>query len=465
MLKTIDRFFTIHQQGSTFRQETLAGIATFMTMAYIVFVNPAILSVAFVGPDDPSERTAMFRALVCATCLASAMGTFLMGTLAKYPIALAPGMGLNAFIAYNICLQKHVPWQVALGMVFISGVIFMILSVVRIREMIIDAVPHGLKLSAAAGIGIFIAFIGLKQAGIIVVSGQTFLRLGNLTSKPVLIVLAGLIITTVLYARNIRGSVLLGIVATGILAYVTGLVKSQGHWFEMPTLAPVFGKLDIVGAIKPAFFSPILVLLFFHMFDSVGTLIGIGEQGGFMQNGKLPRGTSALFSDATAATFGAVVGTSTVTCYIESAAGIADGGRTGFANIVTGILFIAAMFFAPVAEMFGAGLDQQFSIILNGRSIEFVEKLYPVTAPALIVVGCLMMQSVKDIRWTDWTEAMPAFLTIVLMPLTFSISTGLFAGMVAYPLLKIATGRAREVHWLLYTLVVVFLIAMAGYLI
>ncbi len=462
MLKKIDAFFRISEQQSSFRQEIVAGITTFMAMAYIGFVNPAILSTAFKTPGVPDP--VMFKALVTATCLASALATILMAFVARYPIALAPGMGLNALVVYNICLQKGVPWRVALGMVFISSVIFMILSVVRIREMIIDSIPRGLKFSAAVGIGIFITFIGLKQAGIIVASGATFVQLGDLTSKPVLVVLAGLLITTVLQVRKIRGSILIGIVLTGLIAWGAGLVGIQGKWFESPTFYPVFAKLDVGGALKLNYFAPIFVLLFFHMFDSVGTLIGVGEQGGFIKNGKLPRATQALFADAAGSAAGAVIGTTTVTCYIESSAGIADGGRTGFANIITGLLFIAAMFFAPLAEMFGAGLDQKFTIVLNNQVIQFTERLFPVTAPALIVVGCLMMQSVRDVEWMDWTEAMPAFLTIVLMPLTFSISTGLFAGMVAYPVLKIAAGRARQVHWLHYILVAVFLAALVAYL-
>jgi AGZA family xanthine/uracil permease-like MFS transporter len=462
MVRKLDAFFGVREWKSSFKRETAAGVTTFMAMAYIVFVNPAILSAAFKSPEVPNE--VMFKALVTATCLASAVGTFLMAFIARYPIALAPGMGLNAILVYNICLQKGVPWKIGLGIVFISGVVFMVLSVVRIREMIIDAIPRGLKFSAAVGIGMFITFIGLKHAGIIVVSGQTFVQLGDLTSRPVLVSLAGLAITAIVYTRGIKGAVLLGIAATGVIAWYAGLIHLQGKWFELPTFRPLFGKLDVAGALKVEYFAPILVLLFFHMFDSVGTLIGVGEQGGFLKEGKLPRATQALFADATAATFGAVAGTSTVTCYIESSAGIADGGRTGFANLVTGLLFIAAMFFSPLAEMVGVGLPQTFTVIFNGQPIQFTDKLFPVTAPALVVVGGLMMQSVKDIKWTDWTEAMPAFLTIILMPLTFSISTGLFAGLVAYPVLKIAAGRGREVHWLLYTLVVVFLVALVGYL-
>lgn len=459
----MDSFFGISEHQSTFKREILAGVTTFMAMAYIIFVNPAILSEAITSPAVPPDE--MFKALVTATCLASAVATFLMAFIARYPIALAPGMGLNAIFVYNICLARGVPWRVALGIVFLSGVVFLVLSVVRLRQMIIDAIPRGLKFSAAAGIGIFITFIGLKDAGIIVASGATFVQLGDLTSRPVLVALAGLIITAVLYTRKVRGAILLGIVASGLIAAAAGLVHGRDRWLESPTLAPVFAQLDVPGALHREYLAPILVLLFFHMFDSVGTLIGVGEQGGFIKDGKLPRGTQALFADAAGSTLGAVIGTSTVTPYIESAAGIADGGRTGLANLVTGLLFLAAMFFSPLAEAVGAGISQTFTVVLDNHPITFTSKLLPVTAPALIVVGCLMMQSVKDVRWIDWTEAMPAFLTIVLMPLTFSIGTGLFSGMVAYPLLKLVAGRGREVHWLHYTLVVVLLVALFAFLI
>jgi len=335
--------------------------------------------------------------------------------------------------------------------------------VVRIREMIIDAVPDSLKLAAAVGIGIFIAFIGLKHAGVIVASGATLVKLGDLTSPAVLVAIAGLFITTVLYARNVRGAILLGIIITGIIAWLVGLVRLKAGWIQMPTFKPVFGKLDITGALSIKYLTPILVLLFFDMFDTVGTLIGVSQQGGFIKDGKLPRANRALFSDAAGTVLGSIFGTSTVTSYIESSAGIADGARTGLANIITAGLFIAAMFFAPLAEMFGSGLPKSETVIIGGQMINFTDTLYPVTAPALIVVGCLMMSSVKNIKWSDWTESIPAFLTIILMPLTFSISTGLFAGLLSYPVIKLATGRGREVHWLLYTLSAVFALMLVTY--
>ncbi len=463
MLVAIDRFFGISDSQSSFKQEIVGGITTFMTMAYIIIVNPIILSPAFIVGLDSASKDQMLRALVCATCLGAASATFIMGIFAKYPIALAPGMGLNAIFTYTICLGMKVPWQIALGMVFISGLIFLILSVVRIREMIIDAVPENLKLSAAVGIGIFIAFIGLRHAGVIVASGATLVRLGKLTSLPVLVSIAGLFITTILYARNVKGSILLGIVITGIIAWLAGLVRVHSGWIESPTLEPVFGKLDISGALSVRYLSPILVLLFFDMFDTVGTLIGVSQRAGFMKDGKLPRANLALFSDAAGTVLGSIFGTSTVTSYIESSAGIADGARTGLANIVTALLFLVAMFFAPIAEMFGSGLASSETVVIGGKVINFTDTLYPVTAPALIVVGCLMMGAVSKIDWNDWTESIPSFLTIVLMPLTFSISTGLFAGLLSYPIIKIATGRYKDVHWLLYALSGIFGLAIIMY--
>ncbi len=463
MMQRLDDFFEISERKSNFKREIIGGITTFMTMAYIIIVNPIILSPAFTQGLAGDVKADMLKGLVCATCLGAASATFLMGIFAKYPIALAPGMGLNAIFTYTICIGMKVPWQIALGMVFISGLIFLILSVVRIREMIIDAVPDSLKLSAAVGIGIFIAFIGLRHAGVIVASGATLVKIGDLTSPAVLVSIVGLFVTTILYARNVRGAILLGIIVTGVIAYCTGLVHVKSGWVQRPILKPVFGKLDVSGALSVKYLAPILVLLFFDMFDTVGTLIGVSQQAGFMKDGKLPRANRALFSDAAGTVLGSVFGTSTVTSYIESSAGIADGARTGLANIITASLFLVAMFFSPIAEMFGAGLPKAETVVIGGKLMNFTDTLYPVTAPALIVVGCLMMKAVRGIEWNDRTEAIPAFLTIILMPLTFSISTGLFAGLLSYPIIKMATGRAKEVHWLLYVLSSVFVLVLIAY--
>lgn len=464
MRQALDRFFGIASAGSTIPREVIGGLTTFMTMAYIAMVNPAILQAAFVGADADAATTAtMVRAMICATCVASAIGTLMMGLIARYPIAIAPGMGMNAFFTFTVSLGMGVPWRIALGIVFIAGVVFLLLSLIKVREMIITAIPESLKMAAAAGIGVFIAFIGLKHAGVIVANGATLVSLGDVTSKPVWVAIVGLAITAILHARRIRGAILMGIIATAVLAYATGLVAPHKEIIAKPSLAGVFGQLDIVGALHWKYISAIVVLLFFAMFDTVGTLMGVATQAGFVRNGTIPRATKALSADAASIVAGAIVGTSTTTSYIESAAGVADGARTGLANVVTAAMFIVAMFFAPLAEMFGHGLPITYTVVIAGQAVNFTDMLYPVTAPALIIVGCMMMGSVRQIAWDDWSEALPAFLTIVLMPLTFSISAGLFSGLVAYPLVKFAAGRVREVHGLLVALVLIFLAAFGWY--
>lgn len=416
-------------------REFIGGAATFMTMAYIIFVNPAILSTT--GMD--------FKAVTAATCLASAFATILMAFLAKYPIALAPGMGLNAFFALNICAKMNVPWQVALGMVFIEGIVFTLLTFFKIREMIIDAVPASLKLATSAGIGLFIAFIGLKDAGIVVADKNIIITLGKLGDPAVILALSGLLITSALMALNVKGAILIGILLMGAGAVLSGMIK-PGEITAMPDLGATFFQLDITGALKIEYLAPIFVLFFFDLFDSTGTLIGVAEQGGFMRDGKLPRATRALTADAIGTAAGAVLGTSTVTSYIESTAGVASGARTGVANLVTAALFIAAMFFTPVAELFGSGVKTETGI------------LQPVTAPALIIVGCLMMGCLKKIPWERLDEAIPSFLVMLTMPLTFSISHGLAAGFISYPLIKVLSGKGGSVHILTYILGALFVL-------
>lgn len=435
----LERIFKLKENNTNLRTEFIAGVTTFMTMAYIVFVNPAILSSPYGAKMD-------FSGVMAATCLASAFATLLMAFIARYPIALAPGMGLNAFFSFNICAQMGVPWQTALGMVFLEGVIFTILTFLRIREMIIDAVPEGIKLATAVGIGLFIAFIGLKDAGIIAGDPNTFVTLGKLNSPPTLLSIFGLFITAILLSRRVRGAILMGIIITGIVGIMTGLIKFQ-KVFGLPNIEPVFMKLDILGALKLKFLTTILILLFFDMFDTIGTLIGVGEQAGFIKEGKLPRATQALTSDAVGTVAGSMLGTSTVTSYIESASGIAEGGRTGLTGVFTALLFLGALFFSPLAAMFGSGIEIEKGVFL-----------YPVTAPALIIVGCLMMSCVSRIDWKDYTEAIPVFLTIIVMPLTFSISHGLAIGFISYPVIKLFAGKGKEVHWLVYLLGIIFIL-------
>jgi AGZA family xanthine/uracil permease-like MFS transporter len=440
MRNALNRFFKIEESGSTVRTEIIAGGTTFMTMAYIIFVNPAILSQG-AGMD--------FNAVMVATCISAAAATMLMALLANYPIAQAPGMGINALFSYQICSSMGVPWEIALGMVFLSGSLFLILTAVKLREVIFEAIPGGIKHGIAAGIGTFIAFIGLREAGIVVPNAATFLTMGDLSAPPALVAIAGLLITAVMMARRIKGAILLGIICTGTLGVITGLVEYQGLVSPIPSMRPTWLKLDIAGALSPSFIMPVFTILFLNLFDTIGTLIGVGEQAGLVKNGRLPRAGRALFSDAVGTTLGSLCGTSPLTSYIESATGVSEGGRTGLASVITALLLLLSLFFSPLAKMFGGGYRGEGSAIL----------LHPVTAPALIVVGSLMMQSITRIRWAAPDEAIPAFLTIVTMPLTFSISNGLAIGFVSYPLIKLGCGKGREVHWMVY-LVSAILIAL-----
>ncbi|MDH3197384.1 MAG: NCS2 family permease [Candidatus Krumholzibacteria bacterium] len=431
----IERFFQVRAAGSDIRTEVLGGITTFMTMAYIVFVNPAVLSGA--GMD--------FGAVMAATCISAAIATVAMGLLANYPIALAPAMGENFFFL-TVVTGMAVSWQVALAAVFVSGVVFFLLTFLRIREMIIDAVPASLKHAIAVGIGMFIAVIGLVGAGIVErPEGAGIVHLGDLTRTPTLVALAGLLATTALMARRVKGAILIGILFTSVLAWALGLVVWQGLVSAPPSLAPTFLALDLRGLLEAAMFPVVVIFLFMAIFDAIGTLIGIGEQAGFMKDGHLPRATRALVADSTGTVVGAALGTSTVTAYIESATGVQAGARTGFANMVTGALFVVALFFSPLVRMIGGGVE-----VAGGASLQ------PMTAPALIVVGCLMTGSIRRIDWTDLTEAFPAFLVMIGIPFTWSIADGIAFGFIAYPALKLLTGRARECSALVYALGLLF---------
>jgi AGZA family xanthine/uracil permease-like MFS transporter len=405
-------------------------------MSYIIFVNPAILSAA--GMD--------FGAVMVATCVSSAIGTLLMALLANYPIALAPGMGINAYFAFSVCQGLGIPWQTALAGIFFSGVLFIMLALFRFRENIISSIPDALKNAIAIGIGLLIAFVGLKEGGIIAADPATFVRLASLREPIALVTLLGLLLTVVLLARRVVGALLLGIVATALLALLLGLVKFQGVFSFPPSMAPTFLKMDLMRALNLGFVTIILVFFFVDLFDTVGTLVGVGEQAGFLKNGQLPRGGRALMADAIATAIGAACGTSTVVSYIESAAGVAEGGRTGFANLVTAALFILALFLSPLAQMIGDGIK-----VGN-------EAYHPITAPALIIVGSMMVQNILRIDWKDFTEATPAFLTLIGMPLTFSIADGMALGFISYPIVKLAAGRGREVSLAVYILMAAFML-------
>lgn len=428
-------FFRFAENQTSYRKEILAGLTTFATMSYIIFVNPAILAAS--GMD--------FGAVMVATCVSAAIGTLIMGLLANYPIALAPGMGINAYFSFSVCQAMGLPWQSALGGVFFSGVAFIMLALFRFREQIINSIPSSLKNAIAIGIGILIAFVGLKEGGLIAAHASTFVQLGSLTSSIALLTLFGIIFTGMLVARKIVGALLLGMLATSTLALAMGLVRFQGLVGAPPSIAPTLFQLNLRATLDLGFVTIVVVFLFVDLFDTVGTLVGVGEQGGFLKEGKLPRAGRALFADAVATVVGALAGTSTVVSYIESAAGIAEGGRTGFANVITAALFLLAIFFAPLAQMIGGG-------ITVGDTV-----LHPITAPALIIVGAMMLQNALHIDWTDATESIPAFVTIIGIPLTFSIADGMAFGFISYPFLKWAAGRRRDVSFAVVVLMLVFM--------
>lgn len=430
----LERRFELASQGTTVGTEVLAGTTTFLTLSYILFVQPAVLSAA--GMD--------FGAVMVATCLASAFATLLMGLYANYPIALAPAMGHNFYFTFTVCGAVAAGgmgfrWETALGGVFVSGVIFLALSRFGFRERLLNAIPDSLKHAIAVGIGLLIAFVGLQWAGLVVARRGTLVGLGRLGSPPVLLALFGLVLTGVLLARGVRGGILWGILGAAAVGIPAGLVTFSGIVSAPPSLAPTLLKLDLMGLLSGAGFLVIFIFFFLALFDTIGTLVGVSEQAGFLKDGRLPRAEKALISDAAGMSAGALLGTSTITSYIESAAGVAAGGRTGLASVVTAGLFLLALFFVPLVRMIGEGY-----VTPEGAH------LYPVIAPALILIGSFMARGVQRIAWTDPTEAIPAFLTILVMPLTVSITDGIAFGLIAYSLLKLATGRAGEAPWLIH---------------
>ena len=432
----LERTFRLTESGTTVRREVLGGATTFMTMSYIIFVQPVILGTA--GMDK--------GAVMVATCLASALATLLTGLLARYPIAQAPAMGHNVFFAVVVCGTMGYTWQVALGANFLSGIIFLVLALAGIWGKVVAAVPDSLKYGIAVGIGLLIALIGLEYGGIVVARPGVLVALGDLSSPPVLLVLFGLALTAVLLVVRFPGAILAGILATAAAGLPLGVVKFHGVTAPVPSLAPTFLKLDIAGAIRSGLVPVIFVFLMLDVFDAIGTLIGVGSSGGFLKNGKLPRADKAMLADAAGTVGGVLLGTSTVSSYIESVTGIAQGARTGLANVVTSVLFLFALFFSPLAEMISGEVS-------SGGAI-----LRPVIAPALIIVGSMMMKCVKSIDWDDLTEAVPAFLCVIIMPLTLSITEGIAFGFIAYALLKLVAGKGRQVHWLVYAFAALFVL-------
>lgn len=406
-------------------------------MSYIIFLQPVILSNA--GMES--------SAVMVATCISSALATFLMALLANYPIALAPGVGLNVFFAFTVCLGLEVPWETALGAVFFAGVIFVFLSAFGFRKMIMDCIPSSLKFGIAVGIGLMITLLGFEWAGIVVNDEVTLVKVGNLTETYVLVSGLGLITAMSLTCWNIRGSILIGMITAAIAALACGLTSFGGIVSTPPSIAPVFLKVHLLNVLNLNMITVIIIFMIIDLFDTVGTLVGVAELGGFMKDGKLPRAQEALLSDAVGTVGGALLGTSTVTSYVESCAGIGDGARTGLANIVTGLLFLLALFFYPLVEMMGRGIQTESGSIV-----------YPVIAPALIMVGFMMMRGIRYVQWDELTESIPAFLAIVVIAFSFSITEGIAFGFMSFVLLKTITGRLREIHPLLLTFTVIFVI-------
>ncbi|QSX08959.1 NCS2 family permease [Alkalibacter rhizosphaerae] len=437
----LEKRFKLKENDTTIRTEVMAGITTFMTMAYILIVNPSILSAT--GMD--------FNALITATALAAAIGTFVMALYANYPFALAPGMGLNAYFAFVVVGQMGYSWQLALTAIFAEGIIFILLSFFNVREALFNAIPQTLKKAVSVGIGLFITFIGLQNSGIIVNDDATLLALGNIKEITTVLTLFGVILTVLLLVKKVRGAILWGILATyvlGVICQLTGLyiVNPDMGMFSLipsgivstpPSLAPIFFKFEFSQVLSINFVMVIFTFLFVDLFDTLGTLIGVSTKAGFLnEKGELPKVKQALMADAIATTAGAVLGTSTTTTYVESASGVADGGRTGLTAMTTGILFLLALIFSPV-----------ISVIPSFA-----------TAPALIIVGLFMIEHVVDIDFTDYSEALPAFLTIIMMPLAYSISDGLAFGGVSYVLIKLLSGKKKDIHPVMYFVALLFLV-------
>jgi AGZA family xanthine/uracil permease-like MFS transporter len=426
MLKRLETYFEFTRLGANWRTEILAGVTTFLTMAYIVLVNPAILAAAGMP----------LAAVTAATCLSAGFASIMMGIVARYPIALAPGMGLNAYFAYVVCIKLHVPWQTALGAVFLSGILFLALTAVGIRQMILRAIPHELYAAVASGIGLFIALIGFRNAGLVVADANTLLNLGNIRNPTTALALLGLLLMVALEVRKVRGAILIGVLFITALAWAMHLT----HWTPatggIHSLAQTAFQLDIRGALNKGLLEIVFVFFFVDLFDNLGTLVAVTKRAGLIEaDHTIPRLNRILFTDATATVFGSLTGTSTVTSYVESTAGVAAGGRSGVTAIVTGLLFLAAIGAAP-----------------------FVGIVPPAaTAPALILVGSMMLSTISEIRWREPLIAVPAFLTLVLIPFTFSIANGLGFGIITWAALHLAAGKLRKQDWLLYLLAALFL--------
>ncbi len=422
-----EKQFKLTQNNTTVKTEVLAGVTTFMTMAYILSVNPITLEAA--GMD--------FGAVFTATAISSVVGILVMAFAANLPFALAPGMGLNAFFAYYVVLTLGYSWQMALTAVLIEGIIFLILTFLNVREAIINSIPMTLKKSVSVGIGLFIALIGLANAKVIVAGSGVLLQLGNIKSGDPLLALIGLAITGALLAKKIKGALFMGILITTVIGFPMGITKIPEAIVSLPpSLSPTFAQFDFSNLFTLDMLVIVFTFLFVDLFDTVGTLVGVATKANMLEkDGKVPRAKQALFADAIATTVGAILGTSTVTTYVESAAGVAEGGRTGLTSLTTGVLFIIALLFSPIFIMIPSSA----------------------TAPALVLVGLFMLSPVKDIPLDDYTESIPAFLAIIMMPLTYSISEGIVFGILSYVVLKLLTGKAKDISLLMYVVTVLFI--------
>jgi len=428
-MSALDNYFKLGEHGTTVRTEVLAGITTFLTMAYIMFVNPSILG------DAGMPKGSVF----VATCLIAALGSVLMGLYANYPIAIAPGMGLNAYFAYVVVLGMGYTWQAALGAVFVSGCLFLLVTIFRIRDQIINGIPASIRVAITVGIGLFLALIALKSAGVVVESKATLVTLGDLHSPSVILFTLGFFLIVVLDRLRVPGAILIGILAVTVASFIFGGNQFQGVFSAPPSIAPTFLQLDIKTALSSGFLNVVLVFFLVELFDATGTLMGVAKRAGLLVPGKMERFHRSLLADSGAIFAGSLLGTSSATAYVESASGVQAGGRTGLTAVTVAVLFLACLFIAPLAGSVPAYA----------------------TAPALLFVACLMLKELTEVDWADTTEAIPAAITAVMMPFTYSIANGLAFGFISYAAIKLFTGRAREVHWMVWIIAALFLFKFA----
>lgn len=424
-MQLLERVFKLTEHETTIRTEVIAGVTTFLTMAYIIFVNPSILGAAGMPKD----------AVFVATCLIAALGTAIMALYANYPIALAPGMGLNAYFAFVVVLHMGFTWQAALGAVFISGCLFLAVTLFGLRALIISGIPQSLRSAITVGIGLFLAIIALKSAGIVVKSDATFVTLGDLHTAPVVLASLGFLLIAALDRLKVPGAILLGIVAVTVASFFFGGNKFAGVFDAPPSIAPTFLHLDIKAALAGGFLNVVLVFFLVELFDATGTLMGVAKRAGLLVPGKMERLNRALLADSVAIFAGSLLGTSSTTAYVESAAGVQAGGRTGLTAMTVSVLFLACLFIAPLAGSVPAYA----------------------TAPALFFVACLMLRELVELDWDESTEVVPAAVTALMMPFTYSIANGLAFGFISYALIKLCTGKAKEVHWMTWLIAGVFL--------